>query len=371
MKLDLDVRSRKVVVFGDPVGARRAVRRFHRNGATVTLVSDTPAPPPEARLDTVRYVNQPRTGDPSALLRLVGPAWLVVLVGTAPGLRLRVSDLSRRLRVLLVTEEPAEAEGRVTLVGGGPGRPGLLTGDAVAALAAADVVFFDRLGPTTDLETLAPAAELYDVGKSPADHTVGQRAIEGLMIARARAGQTVVRLKGGDPFVFGRGGEEMTACVAAGVPVHVVPGVSSSIAVPGACGIPVTHRGLSHAFTAISGHVAPSRDELAALVQLRGTIVVLMGIANLGRIVAGLLDAGLDPGIPAAIIERGFSDSQRSTFTTAGRLPAEADRLGVRSPAVVVIGDVVTVAPAYGRTADLDELGPGGPDRAPDGVPQW
>ncbi len=144
----------------------------------------------------------------------------------------------------------------------------------------------------------------------------------------------------------------MLACLAAGVGVRVVPGVSSSLAVPAASGIPVTHRGLSHAVTVISGYVPPSPAELAALVALGGTIVVLMGMASLDQIVAGLCYAGMAP-MPAAVVERGFSPSQRSTFTTVGRLPAEVRRLDLRSPAVVVIGEVVAVAPAAGAGGDL------------------
>jgi uroporphyrin-III C-methyltransferase len=145
----------------------------------------------------------------------------------------------------------------------------------------------------------------------------------------------------------------MLACLAAGVGVRVVPGVSSSLAIPAASGIPVTHRGLSHAFTVISGHVPPTADELAALVRLGGTIVVLMGIANLEQIVAGLCGAGLAVDVPAAVVERGFSASQRSTFTTVGRLPAEVRRLDLRSPAVVVIGEVVSVATSAPGAAEL------------------
>jgi uroporphyrin-III C-methyltransferase len=163
----------------------------------------------------------------------------------------------------------------------------------------------------------------------------------------------VVRLKGGDPFVLGRGGEEMQACLAAGVPVRVVPGVSSAVAVPAGAGIPVTHRGMSKSFTVISGHSPPEPRELEGLVRLGGTIVILMGISNLTQIVAGLCRAGLDPATPAAAIERGFSDAQRSARAAVGQLPAEARRLDICSPAVVVIGDVVAVSPEFVRSADV------------------
>jgi uroporphyrin-III C-methyltransferase len=198
--------------------------------------------------------------------------------------------------------------------------PGL-TLEASEALRQADVILFDRLAPTDDLSELAPGAELIDVGKSPYHHPIPQRSIEHLMITRAKRGESVVRLKGGDPFVFGRGGEEMQACVLAGVPVHVVPGVSSSLAVPAACSIPVTHREISKSFTVVSGHTPPDSQELEGLVRLGGTIVILMGISNLTQIVAGLCRAGMDPATPAAVIERGFSDAQRSAIARSASCP--------------------------------------------------
>ena len=358
MQFDLDVTSRRVVVLGTPVGARRAVARFQRSGATVTFVVDGSLPDTSHRLSTVRYAPQPDVADTPGLLRLIGPAWLVVLVDAAPAVQQRVRELAGHLRLMTVDEAPAEPGGRVVLVGGGPGRTNLLTLEAVEALAGADIVFYDRLAPSTDLTDLAPAAELVDVGKSPYHHAVDQRTIEERMIARARSGDTVVRLKGGDPFVFGRGGEEMRACLDAGVPVRVVPGISSAVAVPGVCGIPVTHRGLSHAFTVISGHQRPSAVELEALARLGGTIVLLMGISNLEQIVAGLRRAGLASSTPAAVVERGYSDSQRSTFTTVGELAADARRLQISSPAVVVIGDVVSVAPQLGEPAHVLDVLP-------------
>lgn len=353
MQIDVDVSRRTVVVFGSAGGARRVVGRYLRAGARVALVSPGPVPPADRRLDTVRYARQPDRSDTSGLLRLLGPAWSAVLVDLDADLADRVVELCGRLRVLVQHEQPAAAPGQVVLVGGGPGATRLLTLEACQVLSEPDVVFHDRLAPTGDLTELAPGAELLDVGKSPYHHPFTQSSIEEQMVTRARAGQLVVRLKGGDPFVFGRGGEEMLACLAAGVGVRVVPGVSSSLAIPAASGIPVTHRGLSHAFTVISGHLPPSPAELASLVGLGGTIVVLMGVASLDQIVAGLCRAGMAPTMPAAVVERGFSPSQRSTFTTVGRLPAEVRRLDLRSPAVVVIGEVVAVAPAAGAGGDL------------------
>lgn len=355
MQLEVDVRGRSVVVLGTPAGARRVLARYRAEEARVTLLQPAPLPPGADRLPGVRHAPLPEAGDTSGLLRLLGPAWCAVLVDVDAEVAARVRELCRRLRVLVQDEVPAAPRGQVVLVGGGPGPRGLLTVAARDALREADVVFFDRLGPTEDLAAVAPTAELVDVGKSPDHHPVAQRSIEALMVARARAGDTVVRLKGGDPFVFGRGGEELLACRAAGVDVRVVPGVSSALAVPAAGGIPVTHRGTSHAFSVISGHVPPTRQELRALVELGGTVVVLMGVAHLAAIATGLQAAGMAPDVPAAVVERGFSPSQRTTVTTLDRLPGEARRRGVVSPAVVVVGEVVALAPtADALLAELD-----------------
>ncbi len=232
--------------------------------------------------------------------------------------------------------------GRITLVGGGPGPADLLTLRAANALAAADVVYFDRLGPTSDLAELAPRATFVDVGKTPGHHKVPQEDITARMIDGARGGLHVVRLKGGDPFVFGRGGEEMAAAVAAGIPVTVVPGVSSAIAVPGAAGIPVTHRNVSHLFTVVSGHAPLTSKEYRHLAGLGGTIVVLMGIGTLPSLVAGLRLAGLDHVTPVAVVERGFSHTQRTTIATLGTIVSASSTC--RNPAVIVIGDVVALA---------------------------
>jgi uroporphyrin-III C-methyltransferase len=353
MQIDVDVTGRRVVVLGTATGARQVVRRLALGGAKVTLALPGPVPDLEHRVDGVRYASQPAPTDAAGLLRLTGPAWCVLLVDVAAELCERVEQLCGHLRVLVQRETPAAPSGHVVLVGGGPGTTRLLTLAACDALRAADVVLYDRLAPVDDLAELAPGAELVDVGKSPYHHPVTQRTIEQLLVAHAQAGRSVVRLKGGDPFVFGRGGEEMLACVAAGVPVRVVPGVSSALAVPAGSGIPVTHRGLSHTVSVISGHAVPSPEELDALVRLGGTLVVLMGIANLEQIAAGLTSAGMASAVPAAVVERGFSPSQRSTFTTVGRLAAEVRRLEVVSPAVVVIGDVVGVAPLAGGSAEV------------------
>jgi uroporphyrin-III C-methyltransferase len=353
MQIDLDPEGRKVVIFGDVRSARHVLRRFINSGANVTLA--TPGPPTATtdRIRTVGYAAQPDTNDVAGLLRLIGPAWLIVGVGLQEPLRARVSDLAAHLHVLMIKERPALSGGRVTLVGGGPGITGLLTLEGCEAIRQADVILYDRLAPTEDLANLAPGAELIDVGKSPYHHPIPQHSIEQIMITRAQHGESVVRLKGGDSFVFGRGGEEMQACLSAGVPLRVVPGVSSSVAVPAGWGIPVTHRGVSRSFSVISGHTPPEPRELEGLARLGGTIVILMGMSNLNQIVAGLCRAGLDPATPAAVIERGFSDVERSIMSPIGLLPAEVRRRDICPPAVVVIGDVVSISPQFAHSAQV------------------
>jgi len=234
--------------------------------------------------------------------------------------------------------------GHVTLVGGGPGSTELLTLAAVAALSQAEVVLYDRLAPTEDLALLAPAAVLIDVGKRAGSHPISQSGIEDLMVGHALAGRRVVRLKGGDPYVFGRGSEEVLACQRSGVPVTVVSGVTSAIAVPAAAGIPLTHRGVSHAFTVISGHAPLTENELAGITLLGSTLVVLMGVGTLPTLTQGLLRHGMRAELPVAIIERGFSTTQRTTVSTLAAVLVDAAAAGVQSPAVLVLGEVVRLA---------------------------
>lgn len=237
------------------------------------------------------------------------------------------------------------ATGRVTLVGAGPGAADLLTYRAWRALAGADVVVTDRLVPREVLVDLDPRVEVVDVGKTPGRHTLPQEEIDALIVARALAGARVVRLKGGDPFVFGRGGEEVAACRAAGVPVEVVPGVSSALAAPALAGVPLTHRGTTTAFHVVTGHTRDGEARLddvsvACVTSGAATLVVLMGVAALPAIVARLLDAGAAPGTPVAIVERGSLPDQRVTRVALDLAAKRAEEVGVRAPAVVVIGDV-------------------------------
>ncbi len=235
----------------------------------------------------------------------------------------------------------------VVLVGGGPGDPELITLAGRRALAEADVVVADRLAPRELLAELPAGVELVDAAKLPRGRSTTQAAINAILVDRAAAGRRVVRLKGGDSFVFGRGSEEWQACVDAGVPVTVIPGLTSAIAVPGLVGIPVTHRGIAHEFTVVSGHVPPgdprSLVEWPAIARMQGTLVLLMAVDNLAAIAAVLLEHGRHPATPVALVQEGSLATQR---VVRSRLDGVADDLEVatvRPPAIVVVGPVVDV----------------------------
>lgn len=237
----------------------------------------------------------------------------------------------------------AARSGRVDLVGGGPGPADLMTVRARQLLSEADVIVTDRLGPSAEIvRGLDPDVEVIDVGKHPGRHPVPQEEINRIIVARATEGRRVVRLKGGDPFVFGRGGEEMQACLAAGIPVDVTPGISSAIAVPQSAGIPVTHRGTAAAFHVVNGQGTLGDGTLAALADATVTTVVLMGVAGLDRLVAAALARGVPAGRPMAFVESGHTPQQRTTRTTLGHAVADARAISLRNPAVIVIGEVAS-----------------------------
>jgi uroporphyrin-III C-methyltransferase/precorrin-2 dehydrogenase/sirohydrochlorin ferrochelatase len=251
----------------------------------------------------------------------------------------------------------------------------LLTLRAWRALQSADVVVADRLGPVEIHAELPPHVRVVDVGKEPGRHPVPQERINELLVEHALTGAHVVRLKGGDPFVLGRGGEEVIACVSAGVPVEVVPGVTSAVAVPGLAGIPLTHRGVTTGFHVVSGHCAagsadslvagsdgaadlPGPLDAAAVACVRdatATLVVLMGVRSLGAIVAQSLAAGADPATPVAIVENGSTAEQRVTRARLDEAAGVAAVRGVRSPAVVVIGRVAAEGLLVGTVEGTSE----------------
>jgi uroporphyrin-III C-methyltransferase len=235
--------------------------------------------------------------------------------------------------------------GKVYLVGSGPGGTGLLTQRAAELLESADVIFFDQLPGEEILSSLPKKAEKIDCGKYGGHHTLEQREIESLMVDRAKKGLTIVRLKGGDPFLFGRGGEELETVRAAGIAVEMVPGISSALAVPASVGIPLTHRKYASQVTILTGHEDPTKPASALdwklLAQGRGTIVILMGVANLTNIARALLAHGKKPETPVAIIERGLRKDRRVTTGPLSGIGEIARNTGVKPPAVIVIGDVV------------------------------
>jgi uroporphyrin-III C-methyltransferase / precorrin-2 dehydrogenase / sirohydrochlorin ferrochelatase len=246
--------------------------------------------------------------------------------------------------------------GHVALVGGGPGDAGLITTRGRALLAAADVVVVDRLAPRALLDELDDDVEVIDAGKAPHAHTLTQAEIEDILVDRARRGLRVVRLKGGDPYVLGRGGEEALACVAAGVAVEVVPGVTSAVAVPALAGIPVTHRGLARGFTVESAHDADL--DWAALSAVEGTLVLLMGVGRLAVAASELVAHGRAASTPVAVVERGSTHEQRTTVATLADIAAVAQQRGVTSPAVVVVGEVVRLRDVLAQAAHETESAP-------------
>jgi uroporphyrin-III C-methyltransferase / precorrin-2 dehydrogenase / sirohydrochlorin ferrochelatase len=234
--------------------------------------------------------------------------------------------------------------GGVALIGGGPGDPELITVRGRRLLAQADVVVADRLAPPELLEELPPHVEVIDAAKIPYGRAMAQDAINDVMIERARAGRFVVRLKGGDPFVFARGYEEVLACVEAGIPVTVVPGVTSAIAVPASAGVPVTHRGLNHEFVVVSGHLAPGHPESLvnwdALAAMSGTIVLLMAVERIELFADVLLKGGRPADTPVLVVQQGTTSAEHTLRAILADVAEKVRSEGIRPPAIIVIGTV-------------------------------
>jgi uroporphyrin-III C-methyltransferase/precorrin-2 dehydrogenase/sirohydrochlorin ferrochelatase len=388
--LALRLADRRVLVVGGGAVATRRLPALLAAGADVVLVSPRLTPALRAHADAGRitwverrfersdvdgaWLVQVAVDDPAAAAEVsaaaaeqrifcvraddrdAATAWTPAVTRHGP-VTVAVTDDGDRKRALAVRDLVANAleagpgPGRrpapgVALVGAGPGDPELITVKGRRLLAAADVVVADRLVPGALLSELRADAEFIDAAKIPYGPAAAQDEINRILVERARAGKFVVRLKGGDPFVFGRGGEEALACAQAGVPVTVVPGVTSAIAAPAGAGIPVTHRGVAHEFTVVSGHVPPddpaSLVDWPALARMRGTLVVLMGLKNLPAIVDALLAGGRDAGTPAAVIQDASTDAQRVLRGTLGSIVADAAGAAIRPPATAVIGEVVT-----------------------------
>ena len=234
--------------------------------------------------------------------------------------------------------------GSVALVGGGPGDPELITVRGRRLLASADVVVADRLAPPELLAELSPDVEIIDAAKIPYGRAMAQEAINEVLIARARAGQFVVRLKGGDPFVFARGYEEVLACTAAGIPVTVVPGVTSAIAVPAMVGVPVTQRAVNHEFVVVSGHLSPQDPESLvnwnALARLTGTLVLMMAVERIELFAEVLRKGGRPAQTPVLVVQQGTRAGERVLRATLADVAEQIREQGIRPPAIIVIGPV-------------------------------
>ncbi|MEU0721340.1 uroporphyrinogen-III C-methyltransferase [Streptomyces lavendulocolor] len=392
----LRLTGRRVVVIGGGQVAQRRLPALIAAGADITLISPSATPSVEAMAEAGEITWTKRRYEDGDL----ADAWYVLVAATDPEANARASAEAERNRTWCVRSDDAEAAtawtpatGRsegvtvavltghdprrsaavrdaiveglrdgslvaphhrdrtpsVALVGGGPGDPDLITVRGRRLLAEADVVIADRLGPRDLLDELPPHVEVIDAAKIPYGRFMAQEAINNALIEHARAGKSVVRLKGGDPFVFGRGMEEAQALAEAGIACTVVPGISSSISVPGAAGIPVTHRGVAHEFTVVSGHVAPddprSLVDWASLAKLTGTLVVLMGVDKIGAIAEALMAHGKAPDTPLALVQEGTTSSQRRVDATLATVAERVAAEDVRPPAVIVIGPVVAEGP--------------------------
>ncbi|WP_028660926.1 uroporphyrinogen-III C-methyltransferase [Nocardioides insulae] len=249
---------------------------------------------------------------------------------------------------VILSREDRERTPGVVLVGGGPGEPDLMSVAGRKAVMEADVVVADRLAPREILDELPADVELIDVAKLPRGRSAQQEEINRIIVERAKAGQCVVRFKGGDNFVFGRGYEEVIACREAGVPVTVIPGLTSPVTVPGVAGIPVTHRGVAHDFTVISGHLPPGHPESltdwSAVARLHGTVVLMMAVQNAPAIAEALVAGGRAATTPVAVICDGTMPTQRTVLATLGTLAEQLTAHAVRPPAIIVVGEVVRVA---------------------------
>ena len=349
VSLRLPVRDRAVTVVGSEDRALSVVGSLVAAGAVVTVVSPRPAAYLCDLADRGLITLWHRDFQPADIS---SAELLVAHTGDAQTDR-AIAELARARGLFCIGPDPrgrdidsaaTRSRGSVTIVGGGPGDPGLLTVAGRAALARADVIIADRLAPVGALNEIAPQAQIIDASKVPGGRRTEQSDINAMLISHAQAGLTVVRLKGGDGFVFGRGGEEADECARAGITVEVIPGVSSAIAAPAAALIPVTHRGLTQGFTVVSGHVPPDHPECtvnyAALARANTTIVLMMAVANLDAIAQALMEAGMSPETPAAVIADGTLAGQREIRAGLGTIADAARAAGVRPPATTVIGAV-------------------------------
>ncbi|SDO24444.1 uroporphyrin-III C-methyltransferase [Nakamurella panacisegetis] len=355
MRIDLPVRGRQVVVVGGGVAALGRIAALRAARADVVVFAVDPVASVTDFADRDLITLHQRDIDEDDLRS----SWLVfAATGDADADAALVERAAAVGRFCLTGSGRAATEpentrrklgGRVVLVGGGPGDPGLLTLTGMRAIQEADVVIADRLAPLAVLQYVRPGAEIIDVAKIPRGEFTSQEEINRLLITHAKAGKSVVRLKGGDSFVFGRGGEEWQACAAEGIEVQLVPGVSSALAGPALAGIPVTHRSLNQGFTVVTGHVPPgdprSTLDWNALAHTGTALIVMMGVANLAAIAATLIAAGMDPGTPAATVADAGHPGQRTVRARLADIADATTDAGLAPPAVTVIGSVAGFDP--------------------------
>lgn len=392
----LSLAGRRVVVVGAGTVAQRRLPRLVSAGARVEVVAPSATPAVQAMADNGEIVWHQRPyadGD-------LADAWYVVSCASDTAVNAAVSAEAERSRVFCVRADAgtegsavtpavgdhdgllvgvlaggeyrrsgavrdeildALREGRVSdrpvveqlpgvaLVGGGPGDPELITVRGRRLLARADVVVADRLAPRELLDDLPPQVEVIDAAKIPYGRAASQDVINSALVTHALAGKFVVRLKGGDPYVFGRGFEELIACAKAGVPVTVVPGVTSAFAAPAVAGVPVTHRGVAHEVVVVSGHVGPddptSLVDWPALARLKGTIVLMMGVERIAAFASALLSGGRPADTPAAVVQEGTTRTQRVVRSTLDKVAEDVVREGIRPPAIIILGPVAALTP--------------------------
>ena len=393
----LDLSGRRVVVVGGGTVAARRLPRLVSSGAAVEVISPEATPAVVALADSGAVVWHRRAyaaGD-------LDGAWYVLCCTSSPEVNAEVSTEAESRRVFCVRADAGSAGTAVTpatgnhdgllvgvlaggahrrsatvrdgllralgsgevptgvrpvgvaLVGGGPGDPDLITVRGRRLLSQADVVVADRLAPGSLLDELPPTVEVVDAAKIPYGRAASQDVINDLLVSHAKAGRFVVRLKGGDPYVFGRGFEELLACAAAGVPVQVVPGVTSAFAAPAAADVPVTHRGVTHEVVVVSGHLPPDHPQSLvdwpALARLRGTVVLMMAVERIAAFAEVLLTAR-PPDTPVAVVQEGTTRTQRHLRSTLAKVADDVKSHEIRPPAVIVIGPVAALADDISRT---------------------
>jgi uroporphyrin-III C-methyltransferase/precorrin-2 dehydrogenase/sirohydrochlorin ferrochelatase len=398
--LGLRLRGRRVVVIGGGAVASRRVPALLDGGADILLVS----PKVTVSLEDLAAAGRIRWAARGYQDGDCAGAWLICACADSPAVNAAVATAAEAQRTWCVRADDAESSaawtpasgqagdvrvgvlsgdprhsaairdavvaglrsgqlsarhgrgrrGEVAIIGGGPGDPGLITVRGRQLLAEADVVLTDRLAPRSLLDELREDVEIIDAGKIPYGRAMAQEHINSALITHARAGRFVARLKGGDPFVFGRGAEEVLACLRAGVPVTVVPGVTSAVAVPASAWIPVTHRGIAQDFHVVSVHVPPGDERSTVNWELlggsSGTLVLLMAVERIGAVADELLRYGRRPDTPVSVIADGTLPTQRTISSTLEQVESLVAKEGIRPPAIVVVGDVVAVG------AEITEL---------------